>query len=219
MDGVGDNSDAFPNDASETQDSDMDGVGDNADAFPTDASETLDSDMDGVGDNADVFPTDSSESMDSDSDGVGDNADAFPNDDTETLDTDGDGVGDNAQLAAELAAAEEDEDGNMILIIGIIAVVIAIAVGGIMFMRKGDGGIVAESPKDFSTQLMPGQFKTFQPIQVEPQPASNPLPVAPVAVVAEPAVVQQWTDENGNTWRSMDNGTTLWWNGTDWQQA
>ena len=219
MDGVGDNSDAFPTDASETLDSDMDGIGDNADAFPNDASETLDSDMDGVGDNADVFPSDSSESMDSDSDGVGDNADAFPNDETETLDTDGDGVGDNAQLAAELAAKEEDDGGNMMLIIGIIAAVIAIAVGGIMFMRKGDGGIVAEPPKDFSTQLMPGQFKPFQPISVDPQPASNPLPVAPVAVVAEPAVVQQWTDENGNTWRSMDNGTTLWWNGTDWQQA
>ena len=28
-----------------------------------------------------------------------------------------------------------------------------------------------------------------------------------------------WTDEIGNTWRSMDNGTTLWWNGTDWQQS
>ena len=28
-----------------------------------------------------------------------------------------------------------------------------------------------------------------------------------------------WTDEGGNTWRKMDNGTTLWWNGTDWQQS
>ena len=52
MDGVGDNTDAFPNDANETLDSDMDGVGDNADAFPNDASETMDSDGDGVGDNA-----------------------------------------------------------------------------------------------------------------------------------------------------------------------
>ena len=36
----------------------MDGVGDNADAFPNDANETMDSDMDGVGDNADVIPDD-----------------------------------------------------------------------------------------------------------------------------------------------------------------
>jgi hypothetical protein len=177
--------------------------------------------MDGFGDNSDAFPYDSNESKDSDSDGVGDNADAFPNDDTETLDTDGDGVGDNAQLAAELAAAaeEEDEDSNMVLIIGIIAAVIAIVVGGIMFMRKGDGGIAAEVSKDFSEQLMPGQFKTFQPTHIEAQPVSTPEPIATAAAVAEPAVVQQWTDESGNTWRTMDNGTTLWWNGTDWQQV
>ena len=52
-DGVPDDEDAFPNDASETIDTDGDGVGDNADAFPDDANETVDSDGDGVGNNAD----------------------------------------------------------------------------------------------------------------------------------------------------------------------
>ena len=52
-DGVPDDDDAFPDDASETTDSDGDGVGANADAFPNDANETVDSDGDGVGDNAD----------------------------------------------------------------------------------------------------------------------------------------------------------------------
>ena len=103
-DGVFDNEDAFPDDASETMDSDMDGVGDNADAFPNDANETMDSDMDGVGDNADAFPNDANETMDSDMDGVGDNADEFPQDGTETLDTDGDGTGDNADT-------DDDDDG------------------------------------------------------------------------------------------------------------
>ncbi len=37
---------------------DNDGVGDNADTFPNDASETADSDNDGVGDNADFAPND-----------------------------------------------------------------------------------------------------------------------------------------------------------------
>ena len=41
-DGIGDNSDAFPNDPLETRDLDGDGVGDNADAFPLDATETVD---------------------------------------------------------------------------------------------------------------------------------------------------------------------------------
>jgi len=54
-DGVADDQDAFPNDASETKDTDEDGIGDNTDAFPTDASETKDTDKDGVGDNADPF--------------------------------------------------------------------------------------------------------------------------------------------------------------------
>jgi hypothetical protein len=61
-------------------DSDNDGVNDDEDAFPNDASETVDSDNDGVGDNADAFPNDASETADSDNDGVGDNADFAPND-------------------------------------------------------------------------------------------------------------------------------------------
>ena len=223
-DGVGDNSDAFINDGNETMDSDGDGVGDNADAFDNDASETIDSDGDGVGDNSDAFINDGNETMDSDGDGVGDNADAFPNDETETLDTDGDGVGDNAQLAAELAAvSEEDEDSNLMLIIGIVVLVIAGVVGAILFMRKGDDNMTTkDTPDEFTQQLMPGQFKAFQPTHTEAHisaPQQVVAQAAAVATVAEPAVVQQWTDEKGNTWRSMDNGTTLWWNGTDWQQV
>ena len=38
-------------------------------------------------------------------------------------------------------------------------------------------------------------------------------------VVSQPTVIQQWTDANGNTWRSMSDGSTLWWNGFDWQRA
>ena len=29
-------------------------------------------------------------------------------------------------------------------------------------------------------------------------------------------IVQQWTDENGHSWRSMSDGSTEWWNGSDW---
>ena len=56
-------------------DNDNDGVPDNVDAFPLDASETTDTDGDGVGDNADVFPDDSTETVDTDEDGIGDAAD------------------------------------------------------------------------------------------------------------------------------------------------
>jgi len=106
-DGVPDHLDAFPNDASESVDTDNDGIGNNADTdddgdgvsdseddFPLDASETLDTDGDGIGNNADT---------DDDGDGVSDSEDDFPLDASETLDTDGDGIGNNA---------DTDDDGD-----------------------------------------------------------------------------------------------------------
>ena len=107
-DGVGDNSDAFPNDASETVDSDGDGVGDNSDAYPNDASQTIDIDTDGDGvndvndlcsntlENAAVDANGcSAMQLDADGDGVEDTVDDFPLDSTQWLDSDGDGYGDN----------------------------------------------------------------------------------------------------------------------------
>ena len=93
-DGVPDHLDAFPDDATQTTDTDGDGYGDNPlgnnpDAFPNDATQTTDTDGDGYGDNPlgnnpDAFPNDPTESVDTDGDGVGDNADQFPNDPSQT---------------------------------------------------------------------------------------------------------------------------------------
>ena len=74
MDGRADADDAFPDDPTETADSDGDGIGDNSDPFNV----ANDRDNDGVADNADAFPDDATETRDSDDDGVGNNADAFP---------------------------------------------------------------------------------------------------------------------------------------------
>lgn len=73
-DGIPNFSDAFPNDVTESVDTDLDGIGNNADT---------DDDNDGVLDSTDIFPLDATESTDLDMDGVGDNAD---------LDRDGDGI-------------------------------------------------------------------------------------------------------------------------------
>ena len=77
-----------------------------------------------------------------------------------------------------------------------------------------------ESALDAFVQDEPVQATTFQPAAqaaVEPQPVQ---PVAqPVVSVPEPKVVNQWTDENGHTWRVMSDGTNRWWNGTDWQKV
>tara|TARA_R110001592_G_scaffold66438_15_gene204063 strand:+ start:2278 stop:3990 length:1713 start_codon:yes stop_codon:yes gene_type:complete len=103
-DGVDDEIDAFPLDASETIDTDSDGIGNNADT---------DDDGDGVNDDADAFPLDSTESVDADGDGVGDNSDAFPDNGDETVDTDSDGVGDNSDNCPSIAnATQTDTDGD-----------------------------------------------------------------------------------------------------------
>ncbi|MCH1461382.1 MAG: hypothetical protein L7U25_03385, partial [Candidatus Poseidonia sp.] len=61
---------------------------------------------------------------------------------------------------------------------------------------------------------------------IESTPVEEPTPVAaassvaePVAVAAEVTVVNQWTDENGHTWRVMSDGSNRWWSGTDWQKV
>ena len=65
-DGILNINDAFPEDATETVDTDLDGIGNNAD---------LDDDGDEVPDDVDAFPLDSAEWIDTDLDGIGNNAD------------------------------------------------------------------------------------------------------------------------------------------------
>jgi len=113
-DGVADDSDAFPLDASETVDTDSDGIGNNADtdddgdgvaddsdAFPLDASESVDTDSDGIGNNADT---------DDDGDGVADDSDAFSLDASESVDTDSDGIGNNADTDDDGDGVADDSD-------------------------------------------------------------------------------------------------------------
>ncbi len=52
------------------------------------------------------------------------------------------------------------------------------------------------------TQVQPGMVAQ-QPI---PQSAQQEIPES-----------QQWTDENGNMWRRLGDGSTQWWNGTEWE--
>ena len=52
-------------------------------------------------------------------------------------------------------------------------------------------------------------------VEYIPEPVAQPQVAMPVS---EPVVLQQWTDANGYTWRTMDDGSTLWWTGKDWQK-
>ena len=73
----------------------MDGVGDNTDAFPEDASETSDTDEDGIGDNSDICPG-GNDLIDVDSDNIPDYCDLL-------VDSDGDGFDDALSLVSSLS--------------------------------------------------------------------------------------------------------------------
>ena len=57
-----------------------------------------------------------------------------------------------------------------------------------------------------------------QPVQATEPAAAQPVTTPAVAPV-EPKVVNQWTDDNGHTWRVMSDSSYRWWNGTDWQKV
>ncbi len=190
-------------------DADGDGWSDMGDVFPNDPTQHFDDDLDGYGDSsAGNFP-DSCLGLfglsieqrlgcpDADGDGWDDELDAFPNNSNEWLDTDGDGVGDNQQTAAEFAAEEIKQ--KMILWSSVIVVVIILGIVAFFVLRKGDE--IEEIPK-----LLPVINSNNNPLMQQPY-------------VPELTVVNQWTDQAGHTWRSMSDGSTLWWNGTDWQKT
>ncbi|MDA8546439.1 hypothetical protein N9L11_01480 [Euryarchaeota archaeon] len=109
-DGIIDDLDGFPNDASETMDTDGDGIADHQDddddgdgvsdlqdSFPLDASAWNDSDGDGLPDELNQsITTELTLDLDIDNDGIINENDAFPFDASEWNDLDSDGYGDNS---------------------------------------------------------------------------------------------------------------------------
>ena len=86
---------------------------------------------------------------------------------------------------------------------------------------------VAEQPAQVAAVAQPTQavaLPAAEPVQATVQPvAAQPVAAQPVAAqpvaAAEPKVVNQWSDDNGHTWRVMSDGTNRWWNGTGWQKV
>lgn len=94
-DGIEDNQDVFPLNASESKDNDNDGIGDNIDT---------DDDNDGLSDKQEKILGTNPFNPDTDQDQVIDKQDVFPLDSTEWHDTDKDKIGDNVDL-------DDDNDG------------------------------------------------------------------------------------------------------------
>jgi len=45
------------------------------------------------------------------------------------------------------------------------------------------------------------------------------MKLSPVGAMLTGMGDNQWTDEKGHTWLRRPDGSTYWWNGTDWQKV
>jgi uncharacterized surface protein with fasciclin (FAS1) repeats len=125
-------------------------------------------------------------------------------------------------------SSEDEETSWLTYVLVITGVIILGVAAGLLYTRKQESNEVSGT-KDYAqggiiNQLQPIDASTYTSQQtVTPsydsgygQQAQAVQPVQPV--VSEPVALQQWTDANGHTFRKMDDGSTMWWNGTDWQK-
>ena len=122
-------------------------------------------------------------------------------------------------------SSEDEETGWLTYVLLFIAVVIVgVAVGLLYTRRQGDGEV--HETKEYAQGGIINQLQTIDPSSYASQQTATPSydsgfgqqTQAAQPVVTEPVALQQWTDDNGHTFRRMDDGSTFWWNGTDWQK-
>ena len=131
------------------------------------------------------------------------------------------------------ASSSSDEDSGLLTIVLVLLVLIGGGVGVVLFMRNR--APEEDASKDFAQGGIMNQLQMVEPTAYAAQPiqavqavqpvqavqAAQPVQMVqatPQPVVAEPTVLRQWTDESGYTWRAMDDGSTYWWTGTEWQK-
>ena len=93
--------------------------------------------------------------------------------------------------------ATEENSMPTYLIIGLVIAALIAAV------------VIIRARKSSSTQQTVSNKITAE----LPMPA---LPLPGLPIPSEPVVMQQWTDDNGYSWRQMSDRTIMWWNGSDW---
>ena len=130
--------------------------------------------------------------------------------------------------ADDAESSSDDDSSNMIWIILVVVLVLGGGAGAVLFFRGRNsngselkdstlGGLMNQlqpiEPSQYASQQV--QQTQVQPVQVQPV---QTVEVIEQPVVAQPTVLNQWTDQNGYTWCSMSDGSTLWWTGTECQK-
>ena len=131
------------------------------------------------------------------------------------------------------ASSSSDEDSGILTIVLVLLVLIGGGIGVVLFIRNRTPE--EDASKDFAQGGIMNQLEMVEPTAYAAQPiqavqavqpvqavqAAQPVQMVqatPQPVVAEPTVLRQWTDESGYTWRAMDDESTYWWTGTEWQK-
>ena len=145
-----------------------------------------------------------------------------------------DSTDDSESSADDSESSTDDDSSNLLWIIIGVILVLGGGAGAILFVRSRNSAVSAS--KDFSSQGLMNQLEsidqtayvgqssqtavqqqTMNPAVQQPAVAQT-VEVIPQPAVTEPVVLQQWTDDSGYTWRKMDDGSTMWWTGTEWQK-
>ena len=213
-------------------DSDGDGVGDNADAFPNDASETLDTDGDGMGDNEQAV-LEAQLAKEEEEAAAAAQRNMLIGIGLVMIIITAAVVVVLRKRMAEEGEAEVKDFGASSLPAGMPDMnAQPAATTDTTYDPMATAGYTAAQPAQtydaMATAGYTAQPAAVQPVDdsalsalVEPEPVAAPAAVQPEpeTAPAEPTMVNQWTDENGHTWRVMSDGTNRWWNGNDWQKV
>ena len=126
--------------------------------------------------------------------------------------------------------ALSDGDGGNVgtVLIAVGALVVVAAVGVLLFLRQrnsasvnlASGGIIDNMQPMGGMSASTQAASTMPSIATTTAAAAQPAAQATVQQSTNPdvGVVQQWTDMNGYTWRTMEDGSTLWWTGSTWEK-
>ena len=126
--------------------------------------------------------------------------------------------------------ALSDGDGGNVgtVLIAVGALVVVAAVGVLLFLRQRNSASVNLASGGIIDNMQPmgGMSASTQPASTMPSIATTTAAAAQPAAQAtvqqstnpDVGVVQQWTDMNGYTWRTMEDGSTLWWTGSTWEK-